>query len=308
MSRVVHRSAFGGPEVLDVREVPDPHAGPGEIRLAVGAIGLNPMDRQIAASAHHAARFGITGPSGFGCDLAGVVDEVGHGVTEFAEGDRVHGGVLVGAAADHVVLRVPPAPPHLLVPTPDGIDDATAAALPTPGLTALAAVEAIRPGPSDVVLIGGAAGGVGVLAVQLARLAGAEVIGTGAPGTFDFLRRLGAAPVAYGPGLSERVRETASGGITAAIDLHGAETAEAALALGVPAARIATVASEHHLPGVHATGACAADPASLGRLAEAVIRGDVTVPIAARFPLSEIRDAVTLQSSGHVHGKVIVTR
>ncbi|WP_119698785.1 NADP-dependent oxidoreductase [Microbacterium halotolerans] len=306
MSRVVYRSTFGGPEVLDVREIPDPHAGPGEIRIAVGAIGLNPMDWQIAASVRHAAMFGITGPSGFGCDLAGVVDEVGHGVAGFAEGDRVYGGVLVGAAADHVVLRVPLAPPNLLVSIPDGIDDATAAALPTPGLTALAAIEAIRLGPADVALIGGAAGGVGVLAVQLARLAGAKVIGTGALGTFDFLRQIGAVPITYGPTLPRRLRETDTGGITAAIDLHGSDTAEAALALGVPASRIATVASERRLPGVHATGAFAADPASLGRMTEAIRRGEVTVPIAARFPLSEIREAVTLQSAGHVHGKIIV--
>jgi len=206
MSRAVLRDAFGGPEVLQVREVPEPNAGHGEIRVAVRAAGLNPMDWQIAGSARHAAMFGITGPSGFGCDLAGVVDEVGQGVTEFAPGDRMYGGVLVGAVADYVVLRVPLAPPNLLLRTPDGIDDATAAALPTPGLTAAAALDAVRVGPSDTVLIGGAAGGVGVLAVQLARLAGATVIGTASPGTFDFLKRLGAVPVTYGAGLAARVR------------------------------------------------------------------------------------------------------
>ncbi|GAA3790921.1 NADP-dependent oxidoreductase [Amycolatopsis tucumanensis] len=304
MSRAVLRDAFGGPEVLQVREVPEPHAGPGEIRVAVRAAGLNPMDWQIAGSARHAAMFGITGPSGFGCDLAGVVDEVGQGVTEFAPGDRVYGGVLVGAVADHVVLRVPLAPPNLLRHTPDGIDDATAAALPTPGLTAAAALDAIRVGPSDTVLVGGAAGGVGVLAVQLA---GATVIGTGSPGTFDFLERLGAVPVTYGAGLADRVRALAPDGITAATDLHGTETAETALALGVPPARISTIAADRQLPGVHATGAFAADPAALERIADLVAAGAVTVPIAESFPLDRIREAVALQAGGHVHGKIVVT-
>ncbi|MEU0507993.1 MULTISPECIES: NADP-dependent oxidoreductase [Amycolatopsis] len=307
MSRAVLRGQFGGPEVLQVREVPEPHAGPGEIRVAVRAAGLNPMDWQIAGSARHAARLGITGPSGFGCDLAGVVDEVGPGVTEYAPGDRVYGGVLVGAVADHVVLRVPPAPPNLVLRTPDGIDDATAAALPTPGLTAAAALDAIRVGPSDTVLVGGAAGGVGVLAAQLARLAGASVIGTASPGTFDFLKRLGAVPVAYGAGLADRVRALAPDGITAATDLHGTETAETALALGVPPARISTIAADGRLPGVHATGAFAADPAALERIADLVAAEAVTVPIAASFPLDRIREAVALQAGGHVHGKIVVT-
>ncbi|MFR9801801.1 NADP-dependent oxidoreductase [Pseudonocardia sp. RS010] len=307
MSRAVLREEFGGPEVLQVREVPEPHAGPGEIRVAVRAAGLNPMDWQMAGSARHAARFGITGPSGFGCDLAGVVDEVGQRVSEFARGDRVYGGVLAGAVADHIVLRVPLTPPNLLLSTPDGIDDATAAALPTPGLTAAAALDAIRVGPSDTLLVGGAAGGVGVLAVQLARLAGATVIGTASPGTFDFLERLGALPAAYGTGLADRVRVLAPDGITAATDLHGTETAETALALGVPPGRISTIAADRHVPGVHATGAFAAEPAALERITDAVAAGAVTVPIAASFPLDRIQEAVALQVDGHVHGKIVVT-
>ncbi|GHE83767.1 NADPH:quinone reductase [Amycolatopsis deserti] len=305
MSRTVVRDGFGGPEVLRVREVPEPHAGPGEIRVAVRAAGLNPMDWQIAGSARHAARFGITGPSGFGCDLAGVVDEVGYGVTEFAEGDRVYGGVLAAAVADYVVVRVPVTPPNVLLRIPDGIDDATAAALPTPGLTAVAALDAVRLEPADTVLVGGAAGGVGVLTVQLAQLAGATVIGTGSPGTFDFLERLGAIPATYGSGLAHRVRALAPGGITAAIDLNGTETAEAALALGVPPARISTVATERRLPGVHATGAFAAGPGALQRITDAVAAG-LTVPIGASFRLDRIREAVALQAAGHVHGKIVV--
>ena len=197
MSRAVICERFGGPEVLELQEVPEPHAGPGEVRVRVAAAGLNPMDWGIAARPEAAARFGITMPSGFGSDFAGVVDEAGDGATGFAVGDRVYGGALGRAVADFVVVR-PPA--DSLWHTPDDVSDEVASTLPVAGLTAVAALDAIGPRPGDTVLIGGAAGGVGVFAVQLARLAGATVIGTAAQGTFEFLRQLGAEPVATAPG------------------------------------------------------------------------------------------------------------
>ncbi|MGR3875426.1 NADP-dependent oxidoreductase [Streptomyces graminifolii] len=305
MSRAVIYEAFGGPEVLELREVPEPHAGPGEVRVRVTAAGLNPMDWAIAARPEVAARFGITAPSGFGSDLAGVIDEVGDGVTDFAVGDRVHGGALGRAVADYVVVR-PPADP--LWHTPPEIGDEVASVLPVAGLTAVAALAAIRPEPGDTVLIGGAAGGVGVFALQLAQLAGATVIGTAAPETFAFLRRLGAEPVAYGPGLADRVRALSPGGVTAATDLFGTETAEAALALGVAPERISTVAAGPDAPdGVHATGAVDAGPDAMERITAAILADRLTVPIAAAFPVEKIRDAVTLQAGRHVHGKIVVT-
>ncbi|MCL1870373.1 MAG: zinc-binding dehydrogenase, partial [Promicromonosporaceae bacterium] len=285
---------------------PEPPPGPGEVRVRVRAVGLNPMDWQLAGSPDVAARFGVTLPAGFGTDLAGVVDEVGADVERFAVGDRVHGGALGRAAGDHVVLPVAPSPVAWLGPVPDGVSDTVAAALPTPGLTALAALAAIGVRPADIVLVGGAAGGVGVLAVQLARLAGGRVIGTCSPGTFEFLRGLGATPVAYGPGLADRVREV--GPITAATDLFGTEAAGAALALGVPPARISTIAAGPTPPGgVRATGGFDTAPADLQRITSAIADGRLTVPVAATFPLERIQDAVALQASGHVHGKVVVT-
>ena len=305
MSRAVIYEAFGGPEVLELREVPEPHAGPGEVRVRVTAAGLNPMDWAIAARPEVAARFGITAPSGFGSDLAGVIDEVGDGVTDFAVGDRVHGGALGRAVADFVVVR-PPADP--LWHTPREIGDEVASVLPVAGLTAVAALAAIRPEPGDTVLIGGAAGGVGAFALQLAQLAGATVIGTAAPETFAFLRQLGAEPVAYGAGLADRVRALSPGGITAATDLFGTETAEAALALGVAPERISTVAAGPDAPdGVHATGAVDAGPDAMERITAAILADRLTVPIAAAFPVEKIRDAVTLQAGRHVHGKIVVT-
>lgn len=308
MSRTVIYETFGGPEVLELREVPEPHAGPGEFRVRVTAASLNPMDWSIASRPELAAQFGITVPSGFGYDFAGVVDEVGDGAKGFTVGDRVFGGALGRAVADFVVITTPSHAQQPLWATPDGVSDEVAAALPVAGGTAAAALAAIGLHAGDTVLIGGAAGGVGVFAVQLATLAGARVIGTASEGTFDFLRGLGAEPVAYGTGLADRVRKLAPGGITAATDLFGTETAETALSLGVPPERISTVAAGPNPPGgVRATGGIDAAPDTMERITGAILDGKITVPIAARFPIEKIGDAVALQAGRHVHGKVVIT-
>ena len=292
MSRAVVYEKFGGPGALELRDVPEPHAGRGQVRVRVGAAGLNPMDWGISSRPEAAARFGITVPSGFGSDFAGVVDEVGDGVTGFAVGDRVYGGAMARAVAEFVVLN-PPSDP--VWHTPEGISDEVASTLPVAGLTAAAAVAAIDPRAGDTVLIGGAAGGVGAFAVPLAKLAGARVIGTASESTFEFLRQRGAEPVAYGPGLADRVRALAPDGVTAATDLFGTETAETALALGVPPQRISTIAAIPNPPGgVRATGAIDATPDAMKRITDAILAGGIAVPIAARFPMEQIRDAVAL--------------
>ncbi|WP_406137355.1 NADP-dependent oxidoreductase [Streptomyces sp. NBC_01089] len=304
MSRAVRYGRFGGPEVLELQEIPEPHAAPDEVRVRVTAAGLNPMDWQIAAQPDMAARFGITLPAGFGSDFAGVVDEVGAEATGFATGDRVYGAAIGRSVADFVRVKTPAA--HLWV-TPDGIADEVAGTLPVSGLTASAALAAIGLRTGDTVLIGGAAGGVGIFAVQLARLAGARVLGTASEGTFGFLRGLGAEPVAYGPGLADRVRALAPEGITAATDLFGREAAETALKLGVAPERISVVADgPAPPPGVRKTGALDAGPGALERIADAIHSGDIMVPIAATFPVERIREAVTTQADRHVHGKIVI--
>ena len=207
-SRAVRLESFGGPEVLNLREVPAPQAGSGQIRVRVTAAGLNPMDWFMTSDAETATRFGLSLPSGFGTDYAGVVDQIGGGVTEFAAGDRVFGGALSRAVADYVVVDVAGtiAAGGDAHHTPDGVDDRTAATLAIAGCTAAAALAVVKPGPDDTLLIGGAGGGVGVFAVQLARLAGARVIGTGSATSADALSALGAEPVAYGDGLADRLR------------------------------------------------------------------------------------------------------
>lgn len=304
-SRAARLDSFGGPEVLDIREVPVPQAGPGQVRVRVTAAGLNPMDWFMTADADTAARFGLSLPAGFGTDYAGIVDQVGEGVTGFAPGDRVFGGALSRAVADFVVVEpsggIAANEAHH---TPDGVDDRTAATLTIAGRTASAALAVVELGPDDTVLIGGAAGGVGVFAVQLARIAGARVIGTGSATSADFLRELGAEPVTYGEGLADRVRALAPGGITAAIDLYGTETALAARALGVPDARITTIATQ--MDGITPANGANAAPGALEKLAGLIAAGQLRVPIAASFPVEQIRSAVELQAGRHVKGKVVI--
>ncbi len=302
--RAVRVEKFGGPEVLDLQDVPDPHAGAGEVRVRVTVAGLNPMDWKVIATPEAVARFGLTLPTGFGYDFAGVVDEVGEGGGGFAIGDRVYGGAMARAAAGYLVVD-----PHsgTLFHTPDDISDEVASTLPVAGTSAAAALDTIGLKAGDTLLIGGAAGGVGVFAVQLAKLAGATVIGTASESTFDFLRGLGAEPVAYGEGLAERVRALAPAGVSAATDLIGTETIDAALELGVAPERISAIAAGMNPPGgARATGGAQAKPGELERIADLIAAGKLTVPIAATFPVEQIRDAVELQRSGHVHGKVVV--
>ena len=305
MSRAVIYETYGGPEVLEVREVAELHAGPDEVRVRVRAAGLNAMDGMFSANPAMARQFGLALPSGFGYDFAGVIDEAGQNAEGFAVGERVYGGAMGRAVADFVVVKTPAT---ALWRTPDGIGDDVASLIPVAGRAAAAALTAAGLRSGDTVLVGGAAGGVGVFAVQLARLAGASVIGTASPDTFEFVRDLGASPVAYGPGLADRVRALAPGGLTAAVDLFGTEAAEAALALGVPPERIATIAAGPNPPGgVRPAVGGAAPTADMERITGAILAGQLTVPIAATFPIEKIREAVTLQNGRHVHGKIVIT-
>jgi len=305
VSRAVLLDAFGGPEVLDIREVPALQAGPGQLRVRVTAAGLNPMDWIITADADTAARFGLSLPTGFGTDYAGVVDQVGDGVSGFAVGDRVFGGALSRAVADFVVIDLAEGiAANEVHHLPDGVDDRTGATLAIAGRTASAALAVVDPGPHDTVLIGGAAGGVGVFAVQLARIAGARVIGTGSATSEDFLRDLGAEPVAYGDGLADRVRALAPGGVTAAIDLYGTETVHAARELGVPDRRICTIAAQ--VDGVASANGANAAPDALDKVARLVAAGRLRVPIAAGFPIDQVRRAAELQAGRHIHGKLVI--
>src|SRR6202046_4801942 len=284
-SRAVQLESFGGPEVLNLREVPAPQAGAGQIRVRVTAAGLNPMDWFMTSDAQTATRFGLRMPPGFGTDYAGVVEQVGDVVTEFAAGDRVFGGALSRAVADYVVIDV-------------------AGTIAAGGGARHTSRRGGRPPTGAPLLMGGAGGGVGVFAVQRARLAGARVIGKGSATSADALRALGAEPVAYGDGLAGRLRALAPSGVTAAIDLYGTDTAQAARELGVPDERITTIAAQ--VDGITPANGAHAAPGAIEEIARLVAAGQLRVPIAASFPVEQIRAAVELQAGRHVHGKVVI--
>ena len=303
--RAVLLETFGGPENLVVKDVPAPQAGTGQIRVNVTAAGLNPMDWIMTSDAQTASRFGLTLPCGYGTDYAGVVDQIGEGVTRYAVGDHVYGTALSRAFADYVIVdadgNITTGVAHH---TPNGLDDRTAATIAIAGSTAVAALEALNLGPNDTVLVGGAGGGVGVFAVQLARAVGARVIGTGSPASAEYIASLGAEPVAYGDGLADRVRALGGREVTAALDLHGTDTVAVARELGVPDARICTIAAV--VDGVRAANGATTSAESLQDVARLVADGVVRIPIAAAFPVEEVRAAVELQAGRHVRGKVVV--
>lgn len=303
MSRFVQQEQFGGPEALSVIDRQEPSAGAGQVRVRVAAAGLNPVDWKVGQSEEIARAFGVTLPSGFGNDFAGTIDELGEGVEGWQLGERVFGGSRGAAVADHVVVD-----PAKLARTPDGLDDRVAGSLQIAGRTADAAVAAVAPRAGETVLVGGAAGGVGVLVTQLAIAAGARVVATASDANHDFLRELGAEPIAYGEGLVERVRAIAPEGVEAAIDLHGTSTIDAALELGVAPERIASIAAGPNAPaGVIRTGGGDATEGALERIAEDLAEGALVLPIERAFPIERIREAVELQRGGHVRGKVVVT-
>ncbi|MGO2660706.1 NADP-dependent oxidoreductase [Mycetocola reblochoni] len=284
MTRAVVFDEFGGPEVLRLADVVVPDPGPGELRIAVTRAGLNPVDAKIRRGGAVAEAFGAVLPSGNGNDFAGVVSAVGPGVTGVAPGDRVFGGRRFEAQAGEVVART-----DQVLPTPDAVGDDVAGALWIAGRTALAAVAAVAPGPDGTVLVSAAAGGVGVIATQLALRTGARVIGTVGEANEDFLRALGAEPVRYGDGLADRLRLLAPDGVTAVLDNEGAATLATAVELGAS----------------HAGGADA-DIEQLRELVELIARGEVTVPIERVFPVDRVRDAYELLEAGHLRGKILL--
>src|SRR6202142_804363 len=210
MVKAVSFSQFGGPEVLQIVDLPDPQPGPGEVRIAVRAAGVNPSDWKKRQGLMDAEL-----PQTLGYEAAGVVDEVGAGVTDVTVGDRVFGFSAEGAAqAELAVLsydgRIPPS-----------LDFPGAAALPAAIETATRALDQLGAGAGSTLLINGASGSVGSAAVQLAVVRGARVIGTPSPANHEYLRSLGAEPVAYGDGLVERVRALAPDGVDLALDVAG---------------------------------------------------------------------------------------
>jgi NADPH:quinone reductase-like Zn-dependent oxidoreductase len=300
MSRFVRYEKFGGPDVLEVIDVEPPHPGPGQVRVRVLAAGLNPVDFKIFRGGPAAETYGATLPSGVGNDFAGIIDEIGDGATGWTSGDAVLGGSRHFAMADFVIVDAT----GVLIRKPAGLDFDAAGALSIAGRTAWASVAAIEPTQEDTVLVSAAAGGVGVLAAQLALRAGATVIGTAGRSNQEFLRSLGVTPVVYGDGLADRIRRVAPNGVTAALDNHGSGTVSLALELGVRPERINTIAA-HAVSGVQTVGGAAAGLSELDQLARLLSDGDIVLPIDSVFPIERVGEAYERLETGHVRGKIV---
>jgi NADPH:quinone reductase len=311
MPSIVLATAFGGPDVLSLADQPTAEPGPGEARIAVRAAGVNPIDWKVYSGALGADPARL--PIRLGSEAAGVVTAVGPDATgpagPITAGQEVIAFRAPGSYASELVV-----PAQALVPKPPALDWAQGAGLMLTGTTAWHALTATGVADGDTVLIHGAAGGVGVMAVQLAAARGATVIATASPARHDFLTGLGAVPVAYGDGLAERVRAAAPGGIDAALDLIGTDEAiDVSLALVADRARIATIAAFARGPqeGIKVLGgAPGADPgtqirdAARPELARLAQDGTLRVFISQTFPLAEVAAAHRAIMTGHTTGKI----
>jgi NADPH:quinone reductase-like Zn-dependent oxidoreductase len=305
MPNAVQFDDYGGVEVLQVRDVPRPEPGPDEVLVAVRAAGINIGEAKIRAGLVREI-FPATFPSGQGSDLAGVVEQVGARVNGVAVGDEVIGYTDNRAShAEYVVVET-----ANLTAKPATVPWEVAGALFVAGATGVATVRAVAPTADEAVVIGGAGGGVGTFAVQLAVRTGARVIALASERHHPWLRERGALPVAYGDGVRERITETAAETPVAAfIDLVGEGYVELALELGVATMRIDTVVDFPAIEkyGVKGDGgATAASAATLAELAEAIAAGDLVVPIQRTYPLDQVQAAFTELEAGHVAGKIVL--
>jgi NADPH:quinone reductase-like Zn-dependent oxidoreductase len=293
-------SRFGGPDVLEIVDLPDPHPGPGQIRIVVHAAGINATDCKLRSGL---LSFGASLPQTTGRDVAGVVDEIGEGVTDVAVGDRVFGVSDDGAGAAELALLTYRAP----IPLPLGFVDA--AGLPVALETATRSLDQLNVGHGIRLLINGAAGGIGSTAVQLAVARGARVIGTASTANHDYLRLLGAEPVTYGEGMAERVRTLAPDGVDAALDVAGSGVLPELINLAGDPQNVVTLAdidgAKQH--GVrfssgfqgHAFHALA----GIGALIEA---GRFWLPVERTYPLDKISEAHRVSEHGHVRGRLVL--
>jgi NADPH:quinone reductase-like Zn-dependent oxidoreductase len=304
MPKAVRFDQYGGTDVLHVVEVDRPVPGAGQVLVRVKAAGINPGEGKIRSGALHEV-WPATFPSGQGSDLAGVVEQAGDGVTEFAVGDEVIGFTdNRSSQAELVTVEA-----GNLTRKPAGVPWDEAGALFVAGATAWAMVRAVGVSKGDTVVVSGAAGGVGSIAVQLATMAGATVIGLASEANHKWLQSLGVLGVSYGDGVADRIRAVSAGKVDAFLDTHGGGYVELALELGVQPDRIDTIA-DFRAPakyGVKADGnAAGASAAVLAELAGLIDSGRLEIPIAGVYPLANVQDAYRELEKGHTRGKIVL--
>jgi NADPH:quinone reductase-like Zn-dependent oxidoreductase len=305
--KAVRFDEYGDVDVLTVADVPVPDPGAGQVLVRVKAAGINPGEAKIREGQLH-AMWPATFPSGQGSDLAGVVDRLGPGVTTVAAGDEVIGWVDTRSAqAEYVVVDA-----DNLAGKPADVPWEVAGALGVAGFTAWAAIRAVNLTAGDTVAVSAAAGGVGSLTVQLARRAGATVVGIAGQHNQEWLREHGAIPVRYGEDLVGRIFDAllTTPQVDAFIDTHGGDYVEFAInELGVEPSRVDTIANFDAVReyGVKSEGnAAGASAANLAELARLIAAGELEVPIAATYPLDQVREAYERLATGHVRGKIVL--
>jgi NADPH:quinone reductase-like Zn-dependent oxidoreductase len=295
--RALQYRSYGGPEVLEVADAPEPHAGPGRIRIAVRAASVNPIDWKILSGA--SAEGPLDGVRYLGSDAAGVVDEVGEGASDVAVGDDVF-GLGQGTQAEYAVLGA-------WASKPASVDWAVATAAGVAGETSERVLRLLDLGGGTVFMDGGA-GGVGSVAVQMARAHGLRVIASAGPDNQDYLREIGAIPVLYGEGLTQRVRETAGDGVDGVFDAVGKTPIEDLISLAPRPDRVVTIANfAAGESGVRITGG-GADARPFDALAETaglLEQSKVVIKIQT-FPLDRAAEAYRISRGGHVRGKLVL--
>ncbi|MEV7627591.1 NADP-dependent oxidoreductase [Actinoplanes sp. NPDC089786] len=298
--KAVRFARYGGPEVLEIAEVAEPHAGAGEIRIAVRAAGVNGLEWKVRQGLLREVR-PLRLPAGVGGDAAGIVDELGAGVAGVEVGDAVFGSGR-DTYAEHAVLTS-------WAHAPRGVTLVEAAGFATPFETALRVLDDARVRAGQTVVVNGASGGVGSAAVQFAVERGATVIGVAGPAGRDYLAALGAVPTTYGPGLVDRVRALAPAGVDAAVDIAGSGVIPELIRLtGDPAAvvSIADFSAPGHGASV-STGFGRDRTPALREGARLVAAGRLTLPVTRTFPMDRAGDAQAASATGHTRGRIIVT-
>lgn len=297
--KAIKFNEFGGPEVLELVEVDEPHAGPGQVRIAVRAAGVNPAEWKIRAG-YFKDFMPVEFPAGVGFEASGMVDEVGEGVSGVAVGDAVF-GAGIGTFADYAVL-------NYWTAKPDAMPFDVAGGMTVASETAIRSLDYVGAKAGETILISGAAGGVGSVAVQVAKARGITVIGTASEAKHDYLSGLGATPTTYEPGLADRLKTLAPEGIDATLDLVGAGNIPELIQITGEASRVISIvdfsAPEH---GAQFSPTPQAQPEqALQEAARLYSEGALDLRIERTFSLDQVGPAHELSAEGRVTGKLII--
>jgi NADPH:quinone reductase-like Zn-dependent oxidoreductase len=297
--KAVQFAVYGGPEVLTVVEVEAPHAGPGQVRIAVRAAGVNGIDWKIRAGFMR-EMMPLPLPAGTGVDAAGVIDEIGPGVTGVTVGDEVFGSGS-GTYAEYAVLS------HW-ARKPAGLSFAEAAGYPVPAETAIRILDQVGVKPGQILLVSGASGGVGSAVIQVAKQRSITVIGTASQSNHDYLRSLGAVPTSYGAGLVDRVRALVPDGVDAALDIAGSGVIPQLIELTGDPSKVLSIA-DFTAPeyGAQVSSASSDTSGALAEAARLYDAGAFGIPVDRAFPLEQAAQAQEASAAGHVKGRLVIT-